>query len=140
MTSLSTRSLFDDVFKSLPAGYFVRPLHGDSLPSPDQIRIDVQEAGPDYVVHADVPGCRKEDIHITIEGNRVTVSAEIRQEDRKIEEGRLLHGERYAGTVSRAFKLPQEVDQATAKARYQDGVLVLTLPKVTAKTRALLVE
>lgn len=140
MNGLTPKSLFEDFFKGVPAGYFVRPLHGEPLPNADLIRIDVQEAGPDYVVHADLPGCRKEDIHVTIEGPRVTLSAEIRQEDRKIEEGKLLHAERYAGSVSRSFRLPQEIDQTAAKARYEGGVLTLTLPKASSKTRPLLVE
>lgn len=140
MNTLISKSLFDDFFKDVPRGYFVRPLHGDALPSPDQIRIDVQESGPDYVVHADVPGLRKEDIEIRIDGTQVSITAEIRQEDRKIEEGRLLHKERYEGSVGRTFKLPQEIDQTAAKARYLDGVLTLTLPKASAKKTQLLVE
>lgn len=140
MSALISKTLFDDFFKDLPAGYFVRPLHGDALPNPDQVRIDVQESGPDYIVHADLPGVRKEDIRVAIDGTQVSISAEIRQEDRKIEDGKLLHRERYAGTVTRAFKLPQEIDQSSAKARYQDGVLVLTLPKASAKNTHLVVE
>lgn len=140
MNGLTSKSLFDDLFKGVPAGYFVRPLHGEPLPSPDLIRIDVQEAGPDYIVHADLPGCRKEDIQVTIEGPRVRLSAEIRQEDRKIDEGKLLHAERYAGSVSRAFRLPQEIDQTAAKAKFADGVLTLTLPKASSRTRPLVVE
>lgn len=140
MNGTISRSLFDDFFKTVPGGYFVRPLHGDPLPSPELIRIDVQEAGPDYIVHADIPGCRKDAIQVHIEANRVTVSAEVRQEDRQVEDGKLIHAERYAGQVSRVFKLPQDIDQSAAKARYQDGVLVLTLPKASSRNRPLLVE
>jgi HSP20 family protein len=140
MTAVISRTFFDDVFKDFPSGYFVRPLHGDNLPSPDQIRIDVQESGPDYIVHADIPGVRRDDIQVTIDGNQVSLTAEIRQEDRKIEDGKVLHSERYQGAVTRSFKLPVEIDQAAAKARYQDGVLTLTLPKASARNTRLVIE
>lgn len=130
MDSLITRgSLFDDFFRDMSPGFFVRPLHGDPLPSPGQIRMDVTENGDAYTVSAEIPGVRKEDIHVTIEGGMVMVRAEVKQEDQQTQGDKLLRSERYFGSVSRGIQLPQDVDQGQAKAKYDNGVLTLTLPK-----------
>ena len=74
MNHLIARSgLFDDFFKDVAPGFYVRPLHGDSLPSPSQIKIDVKESPSAYTVVAEVPGVPKEDIHVTVEGSVVKV-------------------------------------------------------------------
>ena len=140
MSALLARTLFDDIFKDVPPSYFVRPVQGDRVQNPDQIRLDVQESGPDYIVNADIPGVRREDIDVSIDGNKVTLSAVFRPDDRKIEDSKVLHSERHSGTVTRAFRLPSEIDQTTAKARYQDGVLTLTLPKASARNTRLVIE
>ncbi|MDH5709688.1 MAG: Hsp20/alpha crystallin family protein, partial [Hylemonella sp.] len=93
------------------------------------IKMDIKESGSVYTVSAEIPGVRKEDIHVTIEGGMVTVRAEVKQEDSQTEDDRLLRSERYFGSVSRGISLPQDVDQAQAKAKYDNGVLTLTLPK-----------
>lgn len=129
MSSLMTRgSLFDDFFRDMAPGFYVKPLHGDPLPSPGQIKIDVKENGSNYTVSAEIPGVRKEDIHVTIEGGMVMVRAEVKQEDAH-KDDKSLRSERYFGSVSRGIQLPQDVDQAQAKAKYDNGVLTLTLPK-----------
>ncbi|MEA3394484.1 MAG: Hsp20/alpha crystallin family protein [Pseudomonadota bacterium] len=129
MSSLITRgSLFDDFFRDVAPGFYVKPLHGDPLPSPGQIKIDVKENGNNYTVSAEIPGVRKEDIHVTIEGGMVMVRAEVKQEDAH-KDDKQLRNERYFGSVSRGIQLPQDVDQAQAKAKYDNGVLTLTLPK-----------
>lgn len=129
MSSLITRgSLFDDFFRDVAPGFYVKPLHGDPLPSPGQIKIDVKENGNNYTVSAEIPGVRKEDIHVTIEGGMVMVRADIKQEDAH-QDDKQLRSERYFGSVSRCIQLPQDVDQAQAKAKYDNGVLTLTLPK-----------
>lgn len=130
MNSLVSRgSLFDEFFKDVAPGFYVRPLHGDSLPSPSQIRIDVKESDSAYTVHAEVPGVPKEDIHVSIEGNVVSLRAEVRQHDQQKEGEKVLRSERYFGAVARSFQLPADVDAAQAKARYDNGVLTLQLPK-----------
>lgn len=129
MSSLITRgSLFDDFFRDMAPGFYVKPLHGDPLPSPGQIKIDVKENGSNYTVSAEIPGVRKEDIHVTIEGGMVMVRADVKQEDAH-KDDKSLRSERYFGSVSRGIQLPQDVDQAQAKAKYDNGVLTLTLPK-----------
>ncbi len=130
MNSLVSRgSLFDDFFKDIAPGFYVRPLHGDSLPAPSQIKVDVKETEGGYTVQAEVPGVPKEDIHVSVEGNVVSLRAEVRQLDQKTEGEKVLRSERYYGSVARSFQLPADIDAAQAKAKYDNGVLTLTLPK-----------
>ena len=106
------------------------------LPNPErrapeqaQFRMDVSENDKEYQVLAELPGVKKEEISITINGNEVAVSAEVKRE-RVVKNGETaLCAERYYGKIQRAFSLGQEVDEATAQAKYNDGVLELTLPK-----------
>ncbi len=134
MNSLISRgSLFDDFFRDVAPGFYVKPLHGDPLPNPGQIRMDVKENGDAYTVSAEIPGVRKEDIHVTIEGGMVMVRADVKQEDSQTQDDKLLRSERYFGSVSRGIQLPQDVDQSQAKAKYDNGVLTLTLPKKQGK-------
>lgn len=131
MSSLIPRgSLFDDFFRDLSSpGFYIKPLHGEALPGPASIRIDVKENGSDYTVSAEIPGVKKEDIHVAVEGGLVTVSAEVKQEDVQKKDDKVLRSERYYGSVARSISLPQDVDSAQAKAKYDNGVLTLTLPK-----------
>ena len=133
MNALMNRSsLFDDIFKDLAPAFYVRPLHGDPLPTPAQIKVDVKENDKAYTVQAEVPGVGKDEIHVSVEANVVTLRAEIKQEGAQGSDDKLLRSERYYGAVSRSFQLPQEVDQTQARAKYDNGVLTLTLPKKAA--------
>jgi len=114
----------DDLFK----GFFVRPALLESQPQM-QIKMDVKENDSAYTVHADIPGVKKEDIHVSIEGNQVSISAETKVEKEEKEGEKVLRSERYVGKVARSFTLAHEVDDAKAQAKYSDGVLELTLPK-----------
>ena len=127
--------LLEDLFKDFP-GFYVRPLHGD-VQAPGPIRLDVKDSDSRYIVHADVPGVNKEDIEVSIEGNRVTVKAEIKQEEKRNDES-WLRTERYHGVTSRTLSLPSEIEQKEAKAHYDKGLLTLTLPKKTSGRQQLL--
>ena len=142
MNALVSRSgLFDDFLKDFAPAFYVRPLHGDALPEPSQIKIDVKEDDAAYTVHAEVPGVPKEDIHISIDGNVVSLRAEVRQHDEKKEGEKVLRSERYYGAVARSFQLPVDVDATQAKAKYDNGVLTLTLPKKQGnKTQRLMID
>ena len=130
MNSLVSRgSLFDDFFKDIAPGFYVRPLHGDNLPAPSQIKVDVKETDGGYTVQAEVPGVPKEDIHVSIDGNVVSLRAEVRQLDQQTEGEKVLRSERYFGSVARSFQLPADIDAGQAKAKYDSGILTLTLPK-----------
>ena len=93
-----------------------------------QVGMDVKEDDKGYTVHAEMPGVPKDDIHVTIDGNTVSISAEVRKQTEQKEGERVLRRERHVGRVSRSFALEQEVDEATPS-WYLDGVLELTLPK-----------
>ena len=121
--------LLDEIFKDVNPGFYVRPLHGDPLPSPSQMKVDVKETNSGYTVQAEVPGVPKEDIHVSVEGNVVSLRAEVRQLDQQVEGEKVLRSERYFGQVARSFQLPADIDAARAKAKYDNGVLTLTLPK-----------
>jgi len=118
--------LLEDFFKDFP-GFYIRPLHGEAH-APGPIRLDVKDSDSQYIIQADVPGVSKEDIEASIDGNRVTVKAEIKQEEIRNNES-WLRTERYHGVTSRTLSLPIEVDQKEAKAHYDKGLLTLTLPK-----------
>ena len=130
MTPMLPRSrFFDEFFRDFPINLSIRPLHGDPLPAPDKIRIDVKENGTNVIVNAELPGVAKDDIHVSVDNNIVTVRAEVKQYDAESEDEKILHCERYFGAVERSFALPCPVDEGKAKAAYKDGVLTLTLPK-----------
>lgn len=134
MTNLTRVDSFDNLFGDLMKGFFVRPV---GLPLRDQdvpsIRLDLQESDKAYQVLADIPGVKKEDIKVTIDGGVVTIEAQTRSESEKKEGDKLIYSERSQGAASRSFSLAQEVDAAGAQARYEDGVLALSLPKKASK-------
>ena len=125
--------LVDDLFK----GFLVRPVaynngNGAALP---RVKVDVAEKNGAYTVTAELPGVKKEDIHVTIDGAEVTLTAEVKREKEVTQDERVLHTERTFGKVTRSFSLPQELDEEKAEAKFRDGVLQLTLPKKAAAAR-----
>ncbi|MBZ0094348.1 MAG: Hsp20/alpha crystallin family protein [Sulfuricella sp.] len=127
---------FDDLFRG-----FLRPVRFEGQPQPMQIKMDVKEDDKNYNVHAEIPGVKKEDIHVTIEGNQVSISAEIKKEKEEKEGGKVLRSERYYGKVYRSFTLGQDVDDTKATAKYNEGVLNLTLPKkATSSAKKLAIQ
>lgn len=113
----------DDMFKNFRLG---GALAADGAP---RLNIDVTENEQAYVVKADVPGAKKEDVKVTIDGNTVSIRVETRRETEQKDGDTVLHSERYYGVQSRSFVLAQDIDDTKAEARYTDGVLALTLPK-----------
>lgn len=126
----------DDLFRGMLRPW--RAEFGDRAP---QIKLDVHEGESTYTVKAEIPGVRKEDIDIRIDGNQVTISAEIKKDKEEKKDGRVLRSERHYGYASRSFTLACDVDEGKSAARYQDGVLNLTLPKkATTASRKLQVS
>ena len=127
--------LVDDLFK----GFLVRPLafagRGEGGVQLPRAKVDVAEKNGAYLVTAELPGVRKEDIHVAIDGAQVTIEAEARREKEASKDERTLHSERTYGKLARSFTLPQEVDESKAEAKFKDGVLELTLPKKAAAQR-----
>jgi HSP20 family protein len=99
------------------------------------VKVDVAEKNGAYVVTAELPGVKKEDIQVSIDGAEVSLTAETKREKEVAKDERVLHAERVYGKLSRSFTLPQEVDEARAEAKFRDGVLELTLPKKAAAAR-----
>ncbi len=114
----------EDMFKG-----FGRPLRRELTLQPMQITLDLTENDKEYNVRAEIPGVKKEDVNITIDGNHVAISAEVRKEKEEKKGEKVLRSERYYGQVYRSFTLDQEVDEAKSEAKYKDGVLELKLPK-----------
>lgn len=140
MTNILRYNPADDAFDDLFRGFFMRPVRLEGQQEV-QIKMDVAEDDKTYTVHAEIPGVKKEDIHVTIDGNQVAVSAEVKNEKEVKEGGKVLRSERYYGKVSRAFTLGQDVDEAAAQAKYNNGVLELTLPKKSvAASRKLTIQ
>jgi HSP20 family protein len=94
--------------------------------------MDVVELDNAYVVNAEIPGVAKDDIQVSIEGNQVTIGAEVKREPEAKDGGRVLRSERYRGGVYRGFTLPVEIDESASSAKYENGVLELTLVKKAA--------
>jgi len=127
---------FDDLFRG-----FFRPVRFEGQAQQLQIKMDVKEDDKSYTVHADIPGVKKDDIHVTIDGNQVSISAEVKKEKEEKEGNKVLRSERYFGKVARSFALGQDIDEAASSAKYNDGVLELVLPKKqTAPTKKLTIQ
>lgn len=133
MANITRFTPFDDAFDDLLRGFFVRPVSFEGHPGQGApFRVDVTESENAYKLHAEIPGVKKDDIHITIDGDHVAISAEVKQEKDVRNGDRVLRSERYYGKVQRAFSLGQPVDESAANAKYDNGVLELTLPKKAA--------
>ena len=140
MANLTRFDPFADPFEDMVRRVF-KPVRWEVDTQPLQIKVDVQENDKAYTVKAEVPGVKKEDINVQIEGNQVSITAESKQEKDVKENGKIIRSERYYGSLFRSFSLGQDVDQAGASAKYADGILQLTLPKkATAATKKLTVQ
>lgn len=121
----------DDMFNKM----MMRPILRGGMEIGPQIKMDVKEADGQYLVNAEIPGVNKDDIHVTIDGNRVSISAEVKQEKEAKEGERVVRCERSYGMASRSFSLADEVDEGKVQAKYNNGVLELTLPKKSGSSR-----
>ena len=133
MNQLTTFDPFADAgFDELFRGFF-RPVRATAQPQAAPIKMDVKETADGYVVVAEVPGVKKEEIQVTIEGNQVAIAAETKRETEQKEGERVLRSERFYGSLYRSFTLPVELDEAASTARYENGVLELTLARKQAQ-------
>ena len=119
----------DEWFKGFGIRQF--PLETET---PSLIKIDVTENDTAYTVRAEIPGMKKEDVKVQVDGNRVSISAETKQEKEEKEGERVICRERYQGSSYRSFTLGSDVDESNAQAKFENGVLELTLPKKNGKT------
>jgi HSP20 family protein len=131
MARLSVYDPFAEVFPELFRG-LLTPARA-TAPEALEIRIEVRETANAYQVQAELPGVRKDDIQVQIDGNRVSISAEVKREAAdKPDSERVLRSERFYGQLARSFALASEIDDKQASARFEQGILTLTLPKQTA--------
>ena len=128
MANITRFTPFDNLFDEFGKGFWLKPV---ALPGGEELKlkVDVKEDDKAFTVHADIPGVRKEDIQVDVDGNLVSIRAEVKKEKEEKKGEKLIHSERYYGMVSRSFTLPSEVDEKGTVAKYSDGVLDLTLPK-----------
>ncbi len=118
------RAAFNDIVRE-----FFAPSNGEQDRTPLSIRADVAETDAAYVVRAEVPGVRKEDIDVKIDANNVTIGAEVKHASESREGEKVLRSERYEGSVLRQFTFASEIDEAASEAKYENGVLELKLAK-----------
>ena len=101
-------------------------------PAEPMIKLDVTEDDKAYRVKADLPGVKREDIDVKIDGNQVSLSAEVQREKEEKKGETVVHCERFYGKQFRSFTLGDEIDEKKAEAKFADGVLELVLPKTGA--------
>ncbi len=141
MANIARRSPFGDIARFDPfynvddwfKGFGMQPFSMDSDTAP-AIKIDLKENDAAYTVRAEIPGVKKEDVKVQVEGNRVSISCETRHEKEEKEGERVICCECYQGSSYRSFTLGSDVDETKAEAKYENGTLELTLPKKEGKT------
>jgi HSP20 family protein len=131
MTNLVSYDPFTDTgLDEMFRGFFA-PVRVEGGRTPVMIKMDVTETADGYMIHAEMPGVKKDDINVEIEGNQVTITAESKREWEKKEGDKVLRSERYFGNVYRSFTLPAELNEAKSEAKYDKGVLELRLVRKT---------
>ena len=141
MANVTRYDPFGELFDDLMKGFLVRPIATEGGTAAPRMKLEVSEQAEAFKVLAEVPGVKKDEIQVTIDGDQVTISAEVRKEKDVKEGERVVHSERYYGKVARSFRLGYELDESKAQAKYTDGVLELVLPKkTTAAARKLTIQ
>lgn len=129
VTRFDPFDVFEDWFKN----FGIRPFSMDMGNAPE-IRVDLSENDTAYSVRAEIPGAKKDDIKVQVDGNRVSISAETKKVKEEKEGERVICRECYQGSSYRSFSLDHDIDEANTQAKYENGVLELTLPKKSGKT------
>ena len=133
MSALTPYERMDELLSGVFPETFYRPLlrNWQALRSPGEMKLDVAETEKAYRVKAQIPGAKKDDVHIRIDGNVVSISAEIKdeKEERSRDNERCLTKELYYGSMARSFSLDHEIDEKEAHAAFADGMLTIELPK-----------
>lgn len=117
---------FDDIFEGFfrPMRVFEEAPQRGLAPA-----VDVSENDNEYIVRAELPGVKKEDINVTLEDGVLAISGETKSETDEKKGGRVIRQERRSGKYMRSLRLGTQVDEHKTKAKYKDGVLELVLPK-----------
>lgn len=125
----------DDFIK----GMFLRPVRFDIDAPEVQIKLNITRSDSAYQVDAEMPGVKKEDIHVSVDGSLVTITGEVKKEKEEKKGDQVVRSERYFGKVERSFSLPHDIDEAHVDAKFSDGVLKLMLP-LREKSKAKAIE
>ena len=128
LSELARHDPFNDI-DNLFKGFMVRPLFQGATATAPQLKLEISEDDQAYTITAELPGVKKEDIRVSVDGNLDSISAEVKRESEQKDGKKLIHSERYYGQVARSFTLDSEVDDTAAQAKYSDGVLEAILPK-----------
>ena len=134
MPSIFGENLFDDFFDDFykPAGK--RNTRRALTPVNSVMKTDVKETENAFELDIDLPGYRKEDVQAQLKDGYMTITASSRKDnDEKNEEGRYIRRERYVGSCSRSFYVGEDVTQEDIKARFENGILKVVVPKKEAK-------
>lgn len=130
MPSIFGENLFDDfMFNPWRSDFFTTPKSSKSV-----MNTDVRENENSYEFDIELPGYKKEDVSAKLENGYLTIQARKTTEDgEKDQKGNYIRRERYAGTCSRSFYVGEDVKQEEIRAKFEDGILKLTVPKVDQK-------
>ncbi len=132
MPDIFKENLFDDFFND-----FARPsraLMGYSAPANHMMRTDIKETATGYELDIDLPGYDKKDVQAELKDGYLTVSAATRKNsDSKDENGKYIRRERYYGSCSRSFYIGENITRDEIKAKFENGILKLSVPKKEAK-------
>lgn len=139
MNALTRFDRFESMFPELMRRWAHPMPFFDDTQLPSEIRIDVTENDQQFLVTADLPGASKEDVRVSIDGNYVSITADVKKDQEK-KEGRSVVKETYRGTMSRGFTLSSDIDEKAASAKMENGVLSLTLPKRQGETASKLLH
>ena len=134
MPSIFGESLFDDWFDDFDRQmqHMDRRLYGRNANR--EMKTDVREKEDGYEIDMDLPGFKKDQVELTLENGYLTVTANKGfDKDEKDTKGRMIRQERYAGSMQRSFYVGDNMTEEDVKARFEDGVLHLNLPKKDAK-------
>jgi HSP20 family protein len=119
-------NMFENMLVPFSQGNALAQWQGDIASSP---RLDISETDQVFEVQVDMPGVKKEDVKVSVDHQRVTIEGESKRESERREGENMLYTERSASRYVRSFMLPAEVDESSAQARMENGVLTMTLPK-----------
>lgn len=122
-------TLFDDFFTGVP----MLVKRSGLATSMGGMRVDIHENDKQYEIVADLPGVKKDDISVTLKDNVLTVAASKHSESEEKKRGKVIRRERSSGSISRSFTVGSDVKQEDIKANFKDGVLSMTVPKLTGK-------
>lgn len=130
MPSIFRKSMFDDFFDD-----FDRSVRRVQNPVSSMMKTDVKETEGSYELHVDLPGFKKEDVKAQLKDGYLTISAETRTDSDGEQDGKYLRRERFYGSCSRSYYVGEDVKEEDIKAKFEDGILKLSVPKKQAEEK-----